>query len=161
GLARGQQPAAKTETPLARAQRLAEAKPDVAHWLGLAELRRTAGQRQESLADLARAVAAPDVGPSAVVLQELLCWRMLPVSESQRAAFGQEVARLRALGQRPLWLPVYELYQAILQRDRAALLAAAARLPAHLPERFPAVGESAHLELLRELGERRNHAALQ
>src|SRR5262245_34862341 len=148
-LARGQNPTAKTDTPLAQAQRLAGQRPSVAHWLGLAELRRAAGQRQEAIADLARAVQAADAGPRTVELQEFLCWRMLPVSELQRAAFRQEVARLREVDQSSLWLPVYELYQIILERDRRSLLASVARMPARLPERFPtAAGEAAQLELL-------------
>src|SRR5207247_2330871 len=61
----GQEHAGKAEEPLAQAQRLAEQKPSVAHWLGLAEMKRAAGERQPALADLARAVKAAGTGATA------------------------------------------------------------------------------------------------
>ncbi|MCI0459401.1 MAG: MG2 domain-containing protein [Gemmataceae bacterium] len=161
-LARGQNPGAKVETTLAQAQRLVEQKPSAARWLGLAELRRGAGQQQQALADLARAVEAAGAGAQAVELQGLLCWRMLPLTESRRPAFRQALARLQKIAPTSPWLPIYELYHAAQQRDRTALRAAVARLPARLPERFPAsIGEPAHLDLLQAIGRRRSHAAVE
>jgi alpha-2-macroglobulin len=156
----GQGPAPKAETPLARAQRLAEQKPAAARWLGLAEMKRAAGQRQPALADLARAVAGAGPGARAAELRQLRCWRMLPLIEPHRADFRKEVAELKAAGEATPWRPVYEVYLAALERDRAALLAAVERLPARLPDRFPGA-EQAHLELLQELGQPRNQAALE
>jgi hypothetical protein len=155
---RGQTGAPATDPALARAQRVVQQKPSVARWVGLAEQRRAAGQLQDGLADLARAVAAAGREDHAGELRELLCWRMLPLTEPRRAAFRREVARLNESA----WRPVYELYLAVIERDRRALLAAVQRLPERLPERFPtAAGESAHLALLQELGQRRSHAALE
>src|SRR5262245_25463561 len=85
-----QGPAPKAETPLARAQRLAEQKPAAARWLGLAEMKRAAGQRQQALGDLARAVAAAGSGARAADLRQLRCWRMLPLREPHRADFRKE-----------------------------------------------------------------------
>lgn len=164
---RGTAPAPAAEPPrndglLAPAERLVQQKPSVLHQVGLVEMKRAAGQSAAALEELARVGQAFNTRKHAADLDDLVCWRMLPVGEVGRTEFRKQVEALKKKDSQAGWLGVYELYQAFLEQDRAALLAAAGDEKKRTPDRFPTVwAEQAHHALLLELGLSRPQAGLE
>lgn len=148
------------QTPplVTRAQQVVEKKPEARLRVGFAEFQRTHSNKQagiNALREVTRSAPAADV-------QELLCWRMLPVGAAQRDVFRQEVAKLKGVAPTNAWIPLWELYLLTTESNRPALLDALANLPPVAPQYFPTSNaEIAHLELLKELGTPRVQAGVE
>jgi uncharacterized protein YfaS (alpha-2-macroglobulin family) len=133
-----------------------EKHPTLEGRLGLAEIERVHNSRRAGMDALQRIAGRP------AEVQELLCWRMLPVAPVERDAFSQQLGKLKAHDPQNRWLPVWELYLLATESNRAPFAAAVLQAPASTPERFPAASaESAHLELLRGLGVPRVQAGVE
>jgi uncharacterized protein YfaS (alpha-2-macroglobulin family) len=147
---------------LAFATKHVEKEPSVENRLGLAEMKRAHGLIDAFKDDLQKlTVTIPTNDARAADVQELACWRMLPVVHSQRETLRQHVAALKKAQPGNGWAAVWELYLLAGESDRAALLSAIERMPKVMPARFPGIaGETAHWELLRELGIQRVQAGL-
>lgn len=142
------------------AQRPAEDMPSTFRWVGQSEIQRAAGDQPRALQTLLRAADAPDSQRHLVALHDLICWQMLPKARADVPGFQRQLRKLRQSGAESSWLPVYEAYAALLEQDRAALLALAARPP--LPESYPTVlAEKCHGSLLREQGQSEVRAGLE
>src|SRR5438309_1945164 len=69
---------------IARATQVVEKNQEPRRYIGLAEIQRVHGFKQAGLDELRKAAAS---APKSAELQELLCWRMLPVAPAQRDVF--------------------------------------------------------------------------
>src|SRR5690348_12981554 len=81
-----EEPTFTAEQLLPQAQKLAEVKPSAAHWIGVSEMQRAAGQPQDSLDTLLRAAATPE-GRDDAGIHTLLCWRLLPNGSGEHEEF--------------------------------------------------------------------------
>lgn len=154
-------PAQSLPPLVAHAIRHVEKNPTLERRIGLAELQRAHGHSQAGLATLEEAARSlPPDDPRAASVQELLCWRSLPVAPAHYHTIDRHVASLKALQPANAWVPVWERYLAASRSNRTAI----ADIPASLsqPARFPtALAEKAHLELLKELGLSRLQAGVE
>ncbi len=124
--------------------------------LGLAEIQRVHSSTRAGIDALQK------IDGRTAQVQELLCWRMLPVAPVQRDEFRQQLNKLKTLDPQNRWVPVWELYLLATESNRAPFAAAILQARAPAPERFPAANaESAHLALLRELGVPRVQAGME
>src|SRR5438477_11292383 len=99
----------------------------------------------------AMAGAADGTGNEAVRVLEAGCWRMLPVTPHSRDAFGKQVTALGTRDGQSARYSAFNLHAAILDQDRAAMLAAAKslRVPSEFPSRF---AETARMKQLCDQG---------
>jgi uncharacterized protein YfaS (alpha-2-macroglobulin family) len=144
---------AQTDAPaIAFATKHVGKEPTLEQRLGLAEMHREQGRLGELHA----------LAGTRADIQELVCWRMLPLPPAKREEFGKQLTALKELHPGNPWTPILDVYLLTGQSDRAALLQAIDRLPAELPARFPGeVGEKAHLTILRDIGTPRLTAGMQ
>lgn len=140
---------------VARATKFVDKHPSVTNRVGLAEIQRTNGMKQAAIDELQKL-------PKNAEVLELLCWRSLPVAAKERDAFRKLVAQLKEAQPANPWVAIFELCVIADDADRRTFQAAIEKAPASVPTRFPiAMAESAHRELLQELGHSRVQAGME